>query len=165
MPNPIGISFLPSADAAEQGPRQGNMEGDLGQALQILSLRLPRILGAHSISPPGLMNAQGAAGAGGFNPMQAVIQALLAAGGGGGGQGMGGGAQGPMGIGGQLGPTAPPPPRIIPGGGDVPIGPEQPVAPPRLPGFSPNPPLDRTMPGSGSRPPGDILKRGPWNPY
>ena len=160
--NPIGISFLPSADQAVQGPRQGNLEGDLGAALKILSLRLPRVLGARAISSPELLQSPGGGGAPGFNPMAAVIQALLAAGGAGAGGGWGSG-QGP-GIGGALTP------RIIPhqpgvGGPVTPNVPDIPNEFPHDPTLDQMPTLDRSVPQPGNRIPGDIRRRGPWQPY
>src|SRR4051812_15981811 len=76
---PIGITFLPSEQNQAEGLRRGGLEGDLGQAFKILSLRLPRILGARAPASSELLNASGAVGAKGFNPMQAVFEALLRA--------------------------------------------------------------------------------------
>lgn len=80
---PIGISFIPTAENQAQGPRQGGLETDLGQAFKILSLRLPRLLGAQAPAPPSLLNGAGAAGLsgqqGGFNPHAAVFEALIRA--------------------------------------------------------------------------------------
>lgn len=76
--NPIGVSFMPTQDNQNQGPKQGQMEGDLAQAFKILSLRLPRVQGAHAIAPYSLLNSPGSAGAqGAFNPYSAVFDALL----------------------------------------------------------------------------------------
>lgn len=89
MPNPIGVSFLPSADNQAMGPQQGALEGgggDLAQAWKILSMQLPQNLGPQSIAPKRLLTAPGSAGApGGFNPHAAVFEALLKAMAGGGG--------------------------------------------------------------------------------
>lgn len=75
---PIGISFIPSADQAANGPQQGNLEGDLSQAFKILSLRLPRILGARAPASSTLLNGGGSAALpNGGNPYAAVIHALL----------------------------------------------------------------------------------------
>ncbi len=83
MPPPIGISFMPNADNQALGPQQGALNGpggDLSQAFKILSLRLPRVLGAGALAPPGLLRSPGAAGApGGLNPHAAVFEALLKA--------------------------------------------------------------------------------------
>lgn len=75
MANNIGITFLPSDEQASLGPRQGNLEGDLGQAFKILSLRLPRVMGARSITPQSNLTAPGSAGV--SNPYAAAFQALL----------------------------------------------------------------------------------------
>lgn len=86
--NPIGITFLPNAEAAANGPRQAGVEGqggsDLTQAFKILSLHLPRVLGAAAIAPQRLLTSPGAAGVaasgapdGGFNPYSAVFASLL----------------------------------------------------------------------------------------
>ncbi len=125
---PIGVSFLPTADAAAQGPQQAGLEGDLGQAFKILALRLPQVVGPRSISP----QVTGAGSAGlpsGTDPLAAALQALLHA--------MSAGTTPPMGGAPPSGtapsapwtpsggpPTSPtgqplaggiPPPRIIPG--------------------------------------------------
>lgn len=76
--SPIGITFLPSEENAQMGPKRGNLEGDLGEAFKILSLRLPRVQGSRTISPhvqsgPGM--AQGMPG--GFNPQAAIFEAIL----------------------------------------------------------------------------------------
>lgn len=114
---PIGINFLPSQENQDQGMQRGAMEGDLGEALKILSLRVPRVLGARSITPgsnlgqPGVNPLAGMTGSVGgesgvYNPNSALFQALIRAllGGGdetgglgktGGVTGMGGGAVNP----------------------------------------------------------------------
>jgi hypothetical protein len=81
---PIGISFMPSADAAAQNPQggsQGQGGSDLAEAFKILNLHLPRVLGAAAIAPKRLLNASGSAGLmgmpGGDNPYAQVFQALL----------------------------------------------------------------------------------------
>ena len=111
MPDPIGITFMPSADNAALGPEQGGLNGpgqDLSQAFKILSLRLPRVLGAGAISAPRLLNSPGAAGVSGLNPHAAVFEALLRA-------LVGGGA--PSGFGGPDAPFAASPPGYPPGPG------------------------------------------------
>lgn len=82
--SPIGITFQPSAEAAANGPRQAGLEGqggsDLAQAFKILSLHLPRVLGASAIAPKRLLTSQGSAGVAapaGVNPYSAVFEALL----------------------------------------------------------------------------------------
>lgn len=103
---PIGISFLPSQENAEQGMQRGAMEGDLGEAFKILSLRMPRVLGARAptarenLTSPGAGGLSAVAGqmagasrdgqGGGFNPNAALFEALIAA-------MMGGGSMGKQG--------------------------------------------------------------------
>jgi hypothetical protein len=84
--SPIGINFMPSEENQQMGPKRGNLEGDLGQAFKILSLRLPRVLGARSLSPHVAQGPGAAAGMpGGFNPQAAIFEALLKSMAGGGG--------------------------------------------------------------------------------
>jgi hypothetical protein len=58
----LGLSFLPSGDAngqrSDAGPSAG---GRLEDVLRILSLRLPKVLGAHAIAPGELLNSPGGA--------------------------------------------------------------------------------------------------------
>jgi hypothetical protein len=80
---PIGVTFMPSADNQQQGPQQGALNGpggDLSEAFRILGLRLPRVLGPGAISSPRLLNGPGASAfGGGVNPSAAVFEALLKA--------------------------------------------------------------------------------------
>lgn len=161
---PIGITFMPSAEAAANGPRQAGIEGqggsDLAQAFKILSLHLPRVLGAAAIAPKRLLTSPGAAGipgqpAGGFNPYAAVFESLLQSltgGGQGGGDvsslssllgggvsssGDTGGGDIPVGGGADQGTSRGPAPNIVPGGGgDLPRDGDmglQPAAPAPMP--------------------------------
>lgn len=125
MADQMGVSFIPTAEnQAQQGPQQGQMEGDLASAFKILSLRLPRVLGAQSIAPSSVMNGAGSAGAlGGFNPYAAVFDALLkAAGLSGGSSGGSTGASGMPGSASGMPGGAPsvPAPRIGAGGSTPP---------------------------------------------
>jgi len=108
---------MPSAEQADDGPRQGALTGDLNQAYKVLSLRLPRVVGAHSIAPAALLHSPGASGvpasplapAGqAANPHAAVFQALL--------QSL---------IAGRGRASAPTPPPAV-----LPVGPRPPAAPP-----------------------------------
>src|SRR3954466_11472917 len=81
---PIGVTFIPTEDAAAQGQKRGSLEGsggsDLAEAFKVISLHLPRFLGSRALASPGLLNGPGAAGvSGGFNPHAAVFDALLKA--------------------------------------------------------------------------------------
>lgn len=71
---------MPSADQAAMGARQGQLEGVPEQAMKILSLRLPRVLGARSLSPNSLMTSPGSAGVPGgqgLNPLAIVFRSIL----------------------------------------------------------------------------------------
>ncbi len=89
---PIGINFIPSADNAAQGPQRASLEGgnsDLAQAWKVLSLNLPRVLGARSLAPKRLLQGGGSAAVqSNADPhaaaFQALIQAMLSGGMGGG---------------------------------------------------------------------------------
>ena len=85
---PIGISFLPSQENQSTGLKQGQMEGDLGEAFKILSLRLPRVVGARAPTPGGNLSGAGTsdlsglssgAEGSGFNPNAALFEALIKA--------------------------------------------------------------------------------------
>lgn len=107
--NQIGVTFMPSAENQADGPRQGGLQGDVGQALKILSLQLPRVMGARSITDPSLMRGGGAnsgLASPGFNPHAAVFEALLHA--------LSQGGAGMFGGGGSQGVPAP---NVIPGVG------------------------------------------------
>ena len=84
---PIGYSFIPTAEAAAEGPRRAGLEGDVGEAFKVLSLRLPQNPSVRGIAPNELLTSLGSAGIQGnnqgFNPIQAVFKALLEAGAGG----------------------------------------------------------------------------------
>lgn len=146
---PIGISFLPSQENAEQGMQRGAMEGDLGEAFKILSLRMPRVLGARAptarenLTSPGAGGLSAVAGqmagasrdghGGGFNPNAALFEALIAA-------MLGGDTMGKRGfvdVGrpniNMLGEGAPTPGELNPGGEDDAMYPFPP-GPPRTPG-------------------------------
>ena len=110
--SPIGVTFIPSAEQAAEGPRRGNLEGDLGQAFKILSLHLPRVLGARPLAPETLLKAKGASAIGDVNPYAMVFDALLRSSMGGGAFGGGGSVPG----GASLPGGGVPPPNVIPGG-------------------------------------------------
>lgn len=83
--NPIGISFIPTAQNQAQGPNNLRNEGgigsggtDLAQAYKILSLRLPTVVGAQSPVPQALLTSPGASALpNGMNPQAALFAALL----------------------------------------------------------------------------------------
>jgi hypothetical protein len=100
--NPIGVTFIPSADNQAMGPQRGALEGpsgNLGQAFKILNLHLPRVLGQGAPAPEGLLRSRGAEGiAGGGDPYAAVFAALLKAMAGGAGGTLPGGGAGTYGL-------------------------------------------------------------------
>lgn len=57
----LGISFAPTAQNAQDSQRSGALDG-IPQAIRILSLHMPRILGARALAPDALMNAPGGNG-------------------------------------------------------------------------------------------------------
>lgn len=68
----IGLSFQPGAEDEEQKKRASMIP----QAIKVLSLRLPRILGAQAPTAEALLRPQ--AGSGGGGPMaNAVVQSIL----------------------------------------------------------------------------------------
>lgn len=123
--DPMGISFSPSGDPSQQ--QNGQKPTPVQQAIQTLSLRIPRTVGAASGAPQQLLQGQGGAGLGG-NPnaamtLEALIRRLF-----------GGGAGLPM-------PGGPPggDPGGDPGGGGVPSPIVGFPAPPRAPEPTPTP--------------------------
>jgi hypothetical protein len=129
------ISFAPTADQAQDALRRGQLEG-IPQAIKVLSLRLPRVLGARAPAPPDLLNAPGAQGADPF--LGEVIKTLAR-------------TLTPMGIpAGFGGGETPGTPQVIPGAGptpaprpifqDVPGKPGGTAGPPPPPAPKPRPP-------------------------
>jgi hypothetical protein len=149
MAAPLGQSFAPIGAADEETKKMNPAQ----QAIQVLSMRIPRVRGARTISPLiGESRSAAASQVGGFSPESAVLQTLM--------QTIGAGASLPTGTmpGGGMGgamsalgggmppspqaPNAPPsfePPVIVPGGTELPEGPGY-VPPVRVPDFSAPPP-------------------------
>lgn len=135
----IGVSFVP---AAGKDSRQVDAQDSaVQQAIQVLSLRLPRVVGAQGLAPSTLLNAAGGAaltGAGG-NVDRIVDQIINRI--------MPEGAQpGPV-------PTVPTP-RVVPGG-----QPGQPGQPP-----TPGVPMPPRMPGMPAPMPGQVPDPQPAGP-
>lgn len=151
--DPMGISFSPTGDSQQNNAQKPT---PVQQAIQTLSLRIPRTVGAASGAPQQLLQGQGGAGLGG-NPnaamtLEALIRRLFGGGAGlpmpgggapGGGDPGGGGAvpspivgfPAPPRAGEQPptpGPTFPVPPS--PGG----RAPEEPYTPPPAPAAPPH---------------------------
>lgn len=107
----IGQSFAPlgNDDPRQQPGAVGGPGGSpVQEAIKLLSLRMPRTLGASAPAPQGLLNSHGMAGMGG-NPLTALIMQMLQQGGMG-AQGAAGAAPAP-----KVGYVAPPlPPGSAP---------------------------------------------------
>lgn len=69
----LGLSFAPTASAGER-MRLGDRQGGLQQAVKLLSLRMPRVVGARAIAPQALLQSPGAMGG---PPINAVIASVL----------------------------------------------------------------------------------------
>jgi len=80
----IGVSFLPGQQQGQAGAGTGTADPQeaVSQAIKILSLRLPRVVGAGAIASPALLNAPGAAGVSGSGMnidrlVQMILQGIL----------------------------------------------------------------------------------------
>lgn len=147
MPNPIGISFMPSEENQALGPQRAGLEGqggsDLADAFKILSLRLPQVLGARSLAPQRLLTSPGSSALPpAFDPNSEIFKTLIRT--------MLGGMAPPAGLPGGYGgggqdPMTPPnyDPHFVPGNEQMQKFPEPP--PPQL--QSPTPPAP--SPGGG----------------
>lgn len=71
MPQPIGITFAPTPDAAEMGKKNMALQGGSPEAIQILSLHLPKFTGARPLAPNDLLTAQPS------SPGSAVVDSIL----------------------------------------------------------------------------------------
>jgi len=60
MADPFGVSFLPGGDAQYKRP-QGT-SAPLQEAIKVLSLRVPRVVGANPLAPLALLTSQGGGG-------------------------------------------------------------------------------------------------------
>lgn len=140
---PFGLSFAPG----ENKPA-GNDTGRLQQAIQTLSLRLPRVPGASSFTATPLLNSQGGGALGSPNDAMVLeqLKRLLFGGMQGGAPGgMGGGSAPPSGLASLFGGAGLPSggftPRVQPGsGGDLPRDPD--------PAQSPAPPMPPQTPSA-----------------
>jgi hypothetical protein len=111
---PLGQSFAPTDRNLTE--RRGPSQAPIQEAIRVLSLQMPRVVGASSPSPAALLAGQPGVGGGGIggptsNPIiEQLLRALMA-----GGLGQNGPAMGDSGIPGL--PGAPPAPRapVLPG--------------------------------------------------
>jgi hypothetical protein len=121
----LGVSFAPTLDNAEESGERAAREG-LPAAIKMLSLRLPRVLGAKAPVAAPLLQSQGMAGLG--QAEQQLFQALTRILGGGNDLGMMGDTQAPGGWKGS-GPGIP-----------------NPATPPNVPGIPPSAPGPAPIP-------------------
>lgn len=166
MADPFGVSFSPANQQSGNTQQQQGRPTPVQQAIQTLSLRIPRVAGAGSLAPQALLNSPGGANVGG--PVDAAsmleqIKRML----------FGNQQPGQIGTGPDLprdnGGSAPMPPSPMdPGGRGMPVPgpggftppwqppPQQPGAPPEAP---PAPPMAPSVtPGGGDT-------RDPEQPY
>lgn len=111
MANDLGISFSPFGDANDPTNKRGGGSAPSPQeAIRILSLRRPSVVGANAPIPGVLLNAQGggAFGGSGMN-LEQLLQLLY-----GQRQGMGGTPAFPSPGGGSVSGYGAPPPSVIP---------------------------------------------------
>jgi hypothetical protein len=74
----LGITFKPSEQQGGMGTKQAAKEGGAQSAIQMLSLRYPKVSGAKSITgDPSLLAGNGAPRVSGFNPNAAILQAMI----------------------------------------------------------------------------------------
>jgi hypothetical protein len=76
----IGQSFAPLGNGMPAKPDGGGVAPGAQQAIKVLNLRLPRVVGSGAPAPGALLNAQGASGlpSAGTNPMlEALIHAVM----------------------------------------------------------------------------------------
>src|SRR5581483_5213029 len=73
MADPIGITFAPTSDAAGQAKQNWQQSRGAPEAVQILSLHLPKFAGAKAISPDALLQSPGQTG----DPVSDVVNSVL----------------------------------------------------------------------------------------
>lgn len=77
---PLGRSFAPNSDQMSQRPPGGAGQSPVQEAVRVLSLRLPRVVGASAPAPGALMGGMGGQGLAGptSNPIvQQLMQMIL----------------------------------------------------------------------------------------
>lgn len=81
----FGLSFVPGQQADQTrkpgAPGAGAAVSPIQQAIQMLSLRLPRVTGAQGLAPGPLLNAPGGGGFGGGGGIDALLRLLFGMGG------------------------------------------------------------------------------------
>ena len=64
MTDEIGISFAPTGQGAAGAQVERSATSPVADAIKVLSLRIPRVVGPGGIAPGALMNGMGAGSAG-----------------------------------------------------------------------------------------------------
>ena len=117
-----GVSFQPGAD--QQAGTMGRRTPPVQQAIKLLSLRLPSVIGAKALAPQALLQGQGSAGAGQSNALMMWLKKLL--------QDSSGGESPPQlssmeaqsgASGGEPAMSSVPTPHVVPGGVPPPFDP------------------------------------------
>ena len=162
----FGVSFVPGQGEqnTQNGPGRPGGANPVQSAIQMLSLRLPRLGGAQGLAPGPLLQAPGGGGMpggglGGGVADNPLLQALLRLAGIFGGQGGGMGAPA-LPMGGGMG--APPIPRVIPGS-DPSMAPRPGPGVPTFPPTGGGPTIDRRPSQPGNRDGGPILNTSGTN--
>jgi hypothetical protein len=137
----LGVNFAPTGDNAGMGQHNAALTG-VPEAIQVMSMALPRVLGARPVAPASLLGAPGAQG--NPNVQSALLQTILRT------LGLPGGTAGP-----DQGPVARPIPRVPGSPFTTPSDPAIPSTPPPSGPphiiFQPNPGPQNG--GSGGAPP------------
>jgi hypothetical protein len=77
MADPFGLSFSPADQSGPNGqPTNGQRPSPVQQAIQTLSLRIPRVVGASGLAPTPLLNSQGGSALGGDPNSAALLEQL-----------------------------------------------------------------------------------------
>lgn len=84
MANDFGLSFVPTDQGTQQPGRPGGLPGGgvppIQQAIQMLSLRLPHVLGAQAVAPGPLLTSAGGGGmnvGAGGGSLEAILRMLF----------------------------------------------------------------------------------------
>lgn len=69
--NPIGVTFSPDQNQAQMGKKNWDTMGGTPEAIQILSLHVPKFAGARALAPDALLQQNS------NNPVNAVVESVL----------------------------------------------------------------------------------------
>jgi len=112
-----GLSFAPLKTDQANGNGQPTGPAPIQEAIRVLNLQIPKVVGARALAPGPLLTAPGAAGVPGAGGLDALLRRLLAQLVPGPAQNAGPAMGGPQGGLPAMGPAmaSAPPPRITPG--------------------------------------------------